>query len=86
MLDWLLFAVESDTSTQPFIATDGRFVVRFTGATFSLWQMTLALTTASLLLLVGLHAVTWIFVAVTMMLTITSRLLYHGRKAPNQTK
>jgi hypothetical protein len=36
VLDWLLFAIEPDTSTQPFIATDGRFVVRFADATFSL--------------------------------------------------
>lgn len=49
-------------------------------------QMTLALATAGLLFLVGLHAVTWIFLAITMILTITSRVLYHGRKAPNQTK
>ena len=36
VLDWLLFAIAPDTSTQPFIATDGRFVVRFAGATFTL--------------------------------------------------
>ena len=33
--------------------------------------MTLALATAGLLFLVGLHAVTWIFLAITMILTIT---------------
>jgi hypothetical protein len=31
-----MFAFEADTSTQPFIATDGRFVVHFTDAMFSL--------------------------------------------------
>lgn len=49
-------------------------------------QMTLALATAGLLFLVGLHVVTWVFLAITMVLTITSRLLYHGRKGPKQTK
>lgn len=48
--------------------------------------MTFAIATAGLLFLVGLHTLTWIFLAITTMLTITSRLLYHGRKAPNQTK
>jgi hypothetical protein len=42
--------------------------------------MTLAITTGGLLLLIGFHYVTWIFFAVTMSLTITSRLLYHRRK------
>src|ERR1043166_7151638 len=36
VLDWLLFAIEPDTSTQLFIATDGRFGARFADATFSL--------------------------------------------------
>lgn len=49
-------------------------------------QKTLALATAGLLFLIGLHAVTWIFLAITTILTITSRVLYHGGKAPNQTK
>ena len=49
-------------------------------------QMTFAFATAGLLLLVGLHALTWIFLAVTTILTISSRLLYHGRKGPNQIK
>lgn len=48
--------------------------------------MTLALATAGLLFLVGLHVVTWVFLAITMVFTITSRLLYHGRKGPKQTK
>lgn len=48
--------------------------------------MTLAITTGGLLLLIGFHYVTWIFLAVTMVLTITSRLLYHGRKGPKQMK
>lgn len=43
-------------------------------------QMTLAIATGGLLLLIGFHYITWIFFAVTMILTITSRLLYHGRK------
>ena len=49
-------------------------------------QMTLALATVGLLFLAGLHTVTWIFLLITTILTITSRLLYHGHKAPNQTK
>lgn len=48
--------------------------------------MTLAMTTGGLLLLIGFHYLTWIFFGVTVALTITSRLLYHGRKGPKQIK
>ena len=43
--------------------------------------MTLALATVGLLLLVGLDAVTWIFLAITTIVTIIMRLLYHGGPA-----
>ena len=49
-------------------------------------QMTLAIATVGLLFLVGLHALTWTFLAITTILTITSRVLYRGRKGPNQMK
>lgn len=49
-------------------------------------QMTLALATAGLLFLVGLHTVTWFFLVITTILTITSRWLYHGHKAQDHTK
>ena len=47
-------------------------------------QMTLAIAMGGLLLLMGFHYITWIFFAITMILMITSRLLYHGRKGPNK--
>jgi len=68
------------------IETPQKFISGWVRLALGVGQMTLALATAGLLFLVGLHAVTWIFLAVTMILTITSRLLYHGRKGPNQIK
>jgi len=68
------------------IETPQKFIWGWVRLALGVGQMTLALATAGLLFLVGLHAVTWIFLAVTMILTITSRLLYHGRKGPNQIK
>ena len=62
------------------------FVWGWLRAALGIGQMTFAMTTGGLLLLIGLHYVTWIFFALTMILTITSRLLYHGRKAPKQMK
>jgi hypothetical protein len=66
--------------------TRQKFVWGWLRLVLGVGQMTLAVATAGLLFLVGLHAATWIFLADTTILTITSRLLYHGRKAPNQTK
>lgn len=72
---------------QPFkMETRQKFIWGWLRFVLGVGQMTLALATAGLLFLVGLHAVTWIFLTITMILTITSRVLYHGRKAPNQTK
>ena len=71
---------------RPFkMETRQKFIWGWLRLILGVGQMTLALATAGLLFLVGLHAVTWIFLATTMILTITSRVLYHGRKAPNQT-
>lgn len=66
--------------------TRQKFVWGWLRLVLGVGQMTFAIATAGLLFLVGLHTLTWIFLAITTMLTITSRLLYHGRKAPNQTK
>ena len=63
---------------------DQRFVWGSLRLVLGIAQMTLAITTFGLFLLVGFRAVTWIFFSVTTTLMILSRILYHGRKGPNR--
>lgn len=45
-------------------------------------QMSMAAACVGALLTVGLHTITYIFVAVATAAAVASRLLYHGRKDP----
>lgn len=68
------------------LETRQKFVWGWLRLILGVGQMTLAIATVGLLFLIGLHALTWIFLAITTILTITSRVLYRGRKGPNQMK
>ena len=61
---------------------DQKFVWGWLRLVLGIAQMTLAITTFGLFLLVGFRPVTWIFFAVTTTLMILSRILYRGRKGP----
>lgn len=74
-------------SKQAFkLETREKFVWGWLRLVLGVGQMTLAIATVGLLFLVGFRALTWVFLAITTVLTITSRVLYHGRKGPNQIK
>ena len=60
-----------------------RFVWGWLRLVLGIAQVTLAIATFGLFLLVGFHPVTWILFTVTTVLLIVSRILYRGRKGPN---
>jgi len=62
---------------------DQRFVWGWLRLVLGIAQMTLAITTFGMFLIVGFHPITWILFAVTTTLLIVSRILYRGRKGPN---
>ncbi len=49
-------------------------------------QMSLAALSFGVLIIAGLRPVTWILVVLTMLTTLLSRFLYHGRSDPRLKK
>ena len=62
------------------------FVWAWLRAALGVAQMTLAVTTFGLFLIVGFRAITWLFFGITISLTFISRFLYRDRKGPNTTE
>ena len=69
-----------------FVEGSEKFVWGWLRLILGMAQMTLAMTTAGLFLLVGFRPVTWIFLAIVTLLTIASRLLCHGDRGSNKIK